>query len=122
MRQRFAYCCLLGANLILQIAIGVIAIVAPTWLPDLLNVSAPLATGWVHKWGGILIIVTVLSGWLDPRYAKRPNTIDFVSRFVMALLGLLLGGRSLWFALFDFVFAVMRAWPYARLLRAELMT
>ena len=106
--QRTVYRRLLGFALIVQTALGLIAIVA----------------GWVRLWGIMLLITAILylPGWVAPVYARLPNVVGILARFVLAVAYFGLGQGLRWFALYELVLAIALAWSYGRLLRAELMS
>ncbi len=118
---------ILGANLALQVVIGVTAIAAPHWLATQLGLDEPAQPGWVCAWGGMLLLVTVLyvPGWLQPVRKRVSNVAGILGRIGLAVLylimGLALAKGFLWLAGFDFVFAVVLAALFLRLGRAELM-
>lgn len=119
---------ILGANLVLHVVIGIAAIAAPRWLSSRVGLGEPVQPGWVCAWGGMLLLVTVLylPGWLQPVRERVLNVAGILARFGFAVLYLMMGltiARGfLWFAGFDFVFAVVLAALFLRLGRAELMT
>lgn len=118
---------ILGANLALQVVIGVTAIAAPRWLSTQVGLDEPVQPGWVCAWGGMLLLVTALyvPGWLQPVRERVLNVAGILGRIGLAVLylimGLALAKGFLWFAGFDFVFAVVLTVLFLRLGRAELM-
>jgi hypothetical protein len=121
--RRTTYRRLLGAHLIIQLALGIAMLAAPLWFSHVLAIPAPSAS-FVRLWGLMLLLLTALyaPGWLDPIYTRWPNVVGIAGRCATALLYLILGSGFLWFALFDGGFAVALAWAYTQAIRAELMT
>ena len=121
---RTAYRRLLGFVLIVQTALGLITIVAPVWLARGADLPAASSAGWVRLWGVMLLITAALylPGWIEPVYARLPNVIGILARFVLAAAYFGLGQGLRWFALYELVIAIALAWSYGRLMRAELMS
>jgi hypothetical protein len=118
-----AYRFALGINLILHVLIGLACLFAPGWVAHLFGLPGPIPTGWTRGWGATLILVTALyvPGWLDPVRVRAPNLIGILGRFWMGTVWLFCGGGLLWFAAFDYIFAVVIALLYWRLMRDLLM-
>ena len=122
--RRVAYRRLLGFNLIVQTAVGLIAVVLPVWLARAVDLPGPPSSGWVQLWGVMLLIMATLylPGCIEPVHVRWPNIVGIVARFVLAAAYVRLGQGLRWFALYELVFAVALAWSYRQLLRAELMS
>ncbi len=122
--QRTVYRRLLGFALIVQTALGLIAIAAPVWLARAADLPGAPSAGWVRLWGIMLLITAILylPGWVAPVYARLPNVVGILARFVLAVAYFGLGQGLRWFALYELVLAIALAWSYGRLLRAELMS
>ena len=122
--QRTVYRRLLGFALIVQTALGLIAIVAPVWLARAADLPGAPSAGWVRLWGIMLLITAILylPGWVAPVYARLPNVVGILARFVLAVAYFGLGQGLRWFALYELVLAIALAWSYGRLVRAELMS
>ena len=122
--QRTVYRRLLGFALIVQTALGLIAIVAPVWLARAADLPGAPSAGWVRLWGIMLLITAILylPGCVAPVYARLPNVVGILARFVLAVAYFGLGQGLRWFALYELVLAIALAWSYGRLLRAELMS
>jgi len=122
--RRIAYRRLLGFNLTVQTAVGLIAVVVPVWLARTADLPGPPSSGWVQLWGVMLLIMATLylPGCIEPVHVRWPNVIGIVARFVLAVAYVRLGQGLRWFALYELVFAVALAWSYRQLLRAELMS
>src|SRR5262249_62340537 len=58
--RRNAYRRLLGFNLIIQTAVGLIAVVVPVWLARAADLPGPPSSGWVQLWGVVLMIMATL--------------------------------------------------------------
>ena len=121
---RTAYRRLLGFVLIVQTALGLITIVAPVWLALAADLPAASSAGWVRLWGVMLLVTAALylPCWIEPVYARLPNVIGILARFVLAAAYFGLGQGLRWFALYELVIAIALAWSYGRLMRAELMS
>ena len=122
-RRRASYRGVLGCNLILQIALGIVMIAAPLWLTNFIAVPTT-AVAFVRIWGVMLLLLATLyaPGWFDPIFMRWPNVVGIIGRCATALLYLCLGGGFLLFALYDALFAGVLLWAYSRALSAELMT
>jgi hypothetical protein len=122
--RRIAYRRLLGFNLIIQTAVGLIAVIVPVWLARAADLPGPPSSGWVQLWGVMLLIMATLylPGCIEPVHVRWPNVVGIVARFVLAVAYVRLGQGLRWFALYELVFAVALAWSYRQLLRAELMS
>ena len=121
---RTAYRRLLGFALIVQTVLGLITIVAPVWLSRAADLPAASSAGWVRLWGVMLLITAALylPGWIEPVYARLPNVIGILARFVLAAAYFGLGQGLRWVAVDELVIAIAFAWSYGRLMRAELMS
>ena len=121
---RTTYRRLLGFNLIVQVLVGLIAIVVPVWLARKANLPGPPSPGWVRLWGTMLVITAslYLPGCIEPIHVRWPNLVGIAGRILLALAYIHLGQGFWWFAAYELVFAVALAWSYGRLLRAELMS
>lgn len=122
--RRGVYRRLLGLNLVLQTAIGLVAVAAPVWLSRIADLPGPPPVGWVRLWGAMLLIMVILylPGWIAPVHSRWPNVVGIVARVGLAAIYCYLGNGLRWFALYELLFAVLLAWSYSRLLRAELMS
>ena len=69
--RRIAYRRLLGFNLIVQTAVGLIAVVVPVWLAHKADLPGPPSPGWVQLWGVMLLIMAILylPGCIEPVHA-----------------------------------------------------
>jgi hypothetical protein len=122
--QRTAYRRLLAFALIVQTVLALIAIMAPVWLARAADLPGAPSAGWVRLWGIMLLITATLylPGWIEPVYARFPNVVGILARFVLAVAYFSLGQGLRWFALYELVLAIALAWSYGRLMRAELMS
>ena len=57
--RRIAYRRLLGFNLIVQTAVGLIAVVVPVWLAHKADLPGPPSSGWVQLWGVVLLVMAI---------------------------------------------------------------
>jgi len=122
-RRRTVYCRLLALNLILQVVLGLVAILVPAWLAKTVHLPGPPPGGWIRLWGVMLLIMATLyvPGYIQPVFVRWPNIIGILARFALALVYVCLGEGFRWFALYEVLFAAVLAWGYGRLLRDELM-
>jgi hypothetical protein len=123
-RRRATYRSILGCNLVLQFALGILMLAAPLWFCRSLGLVPASAEDLVRIWGVTLLLLVALyaAGWFDPIYTRWPNMVGIVGRYATAFLYLFLRGRFLWLALFDGVFAAALTWAYSQAIRAELMS
>jgi hypothetical protein len=122
--QHTVYRRLLGFALIVQTLFGLVALVAPVWLTRAADLPGAPSAGWVRLWGVMLLITAILylPGWIQPVYSRWPNVVGIVARIVLAVTYFWLGRGLRWFGLYELVIAVLLAWSYAKLVRAELMS
>ncbi|MGA7490528.1 MAG: hypothetical protein WBW74_26705 [Xanthobacteraceae bacterium] len=122
--QHTVYRRLLGFTLVVETAVSLIALAVPGWLARAADLPGTPSVGWVRLWAIMLLVTTILylPGWIQPVYARWPNVVGIVARFVLAVAFFWLGRGLLWFGLYELVFAVLLAWTYSRLLCAELMS
>jgi hypothetical protein len=122
--QHTIYRRLLGFALIVQTLFGLVALVLPVWLTRAADLPGMPSAGWVRLWGVMLLITAVLylPGWIQPVYSRSPNVVGIVARFVLAVTYFWLGRGLRWFGLYELVLALLLAWSYAKLVRAELMS
>jgi hypothetical protein len=122
--QHTIYRRLLGFALIVQTLFGLVALVVPVWLTRAADLPGAPSAGWVRLWGVMLLITAILylPGWIQPVYSRWPNVVGIVARFVLAVTYFWLGRGLRWFGLYELVLALLLAWSYAKLVRAELMS
>ncbi len=118
-RSRTLYQRILGFNMLLHLFVGGSCIVAPDWVSSTVGLPAPTPDGWVRGWGATLLLVTALyvPGLIAPERHRMPNIIGIFGRLWMAFIWVLCGGGFLWFALFDFIWAVIIAAAYMNFFR-----
>src|SRR5262249_4504334 len=94
--RRIAYRRLLGFNLIIQTAVGLIAVVVPVWLAPKADLPGPPSSGWVLLWGVMLLIMATLylPGCIEPVHVRWPNVVGIVARFVLAVAYVRLGSKA----------------------------
>ena len=114
----------LGLNHVLHLLIGLACLLFPHWVAQLLGLPGPIPPGWTRAWGSMLILVSALyvPGWLDPVRVRGPNLIGLLGRVWMGTVWVFCGGGFLWFAAFDFAFALLLGLLYFRLMRDVLMS
>jgi hypothetical protein len=119
-----SYRTVLAVVLGLYALLGLVALLAPVSLAYALNLPPPFPAAWVRAWGALTLVVVLftLPGWLDPLRSRWPNLLGIGTRLGLAILYLLLGGGFLWLALLEIVVALLLAWAYFGLFRAELMS
>jgi hypothetical protein len=121
--RRSAYRGLLKLALLIEAAVGAVALVWPYWLASLLTGGSMVAPDWMRAWGVLVLLFCLvqLPGLGDPQRNRGPNVIGIVGRFAQALTYLLVGG-PFWFGVVEGVFFLLLAILYYRLCIAELMT
>lgn len=127
--RRSAYCRLLRIALVVEVLLGLAALLAPGWFSSLLGMPpvaqlAP-ATGWTRAWGGLLVMTAVfqIPGLLDPLRHRWGNLVGIATRLLLAvLLYLPLGHGFLWLALLEGGLGLALAVLGFALFRAELMS
>src|SRR5262249_62292299 len=75
---RTTYRRLLGFNLIVQVLVGLIAIVVPMWLARRANLPRPTSAGWMRLWGAMLLITASLyrrASSYPPTYVRRTVSV-----------------------------------------------
>lgn len=122
--RRGTYRRVLGINLLLHLAIGLACLFFPDWVAHTFRLPGPIPDGWTRGWGATLILVTALyvPGWLDPVDRRAPNLIGLGGRVWMGTVWVFCGGGFLWFAAFDYAFALLLGLLYWRLMRDVLMS
>src|SRR5262249_33642592 len=94
--RRIAYRRLLGFNLIIQTAVGLIAVVVPVWLAHKADLPRPPSSGWGPLWGGMVLIIATpqLPGLTRAVHVRLPNVVGIVARFVLAVAYVRLGSKA----------------------------
>jgi hypothetical protein len=69
----------------------------------------------------ILVTALYLPGYRDPIHTRLPNLIGVLGRLWMGTVWVFCGGSFLWFAAFDYLWAIILAIFYLRLFRATIM-
>ena len=108
----------LGFNMFCHIGIGLGCLFFPQWIAEIFGLPGPIPDGWTRGWGATLILVTALyvPGWRDPVGTRAPNWIGVGGRVWMGTVWVYCGGGFLWFAGFDYGFALLIGFLYWRLL------
>ncbi|MGH6909582.1 MAG: hypothetical protein ACREE0_20620 [Phenylobacterium sp.] len=119
-----AYKRVLGFNMFLHLLVGLACIFLPEFVSRTVGLPGPIPTGWTRGWGATLMLVTALyvPGLLDPVNKRAPNIIGILGRVWMGTIWVVCGGGFLWFALFDYAWAIIIAVFYVRLFRGVIMT
>ncbi len=120
-RRRAAYQRLLGADLLLHLAVGLACLLAPQWIGGL---SGQPAAGWIRGWGAAIILVCALQlpGLQDPLRSRHPNIAGVAGRFWLSGVWFAAGGGLILFALADLGLGVALGWLYYRYCIAEIMS
>jgi hypothetical protein len=115
---------LLGFNMLLHLAVGLLCMFAPNFVSQTVGLPAPVPSGWTRGWGATLILVTALyiPGLRSPVRARYPNVVGILGRVWMATTWFVIGGNFFWLGLFDALFAALIAFFYYRLFTAELQS
>src|SRR5262245_49863497 len=94
------------------------------WLSRAADLPGAPSAGWVRLWGIMLLITAILylPGRIQPVYSRWPNVVGIIARFVLAVTYFWLGRGLRWFGLYELMLALLLAWSYAQLVRAELMS
>ncbi|PXA89524.1 hypothetical protein DMC25_01900 [Caulobacter sp. D4A] len=123
-RARNVYRGVLGFNMFLHLVVGLLCMFAPNFVSQTVGLDAPNVAGWTRGWGATLILVTALyvPGLLEPVHKRAPNLIGILGRIWMGTVWVFCGGGFLWFALFDYAWALIIFLFYLRLFRAHVMT
>src|SRR3954469_14087527 len=92
-KRRSVYRNALGLNLLLQVAIGLFALLAGGTLAQMMGLNPATDTQLLRAWGALLILISVLQvpGYVDPVRFRWSNVIGIPGRFATAMLYLLLG-------------------------------
>jgi hypothetical protein len=116
-----AYRRILGINLGLNVVIGLLTLLFPTWFADVIGARGAVAP-WLPAWGLALLFLTLLyvPGWMRPATIRMPNLIGLAERLVMGIAFLILGVPLL--GLYALAFCAALTWGYYRLFVAELAT
>lgn len=113
----------LTVAMVLNVLVGLMEILFPSFVVDLLGLPPALSTVWVQYAGLFLIILT--GTYVPLRLFPEPNQYmaHYVIglRFVFVVFFLFVGGGFLWFALFDAIFGIWLAITYWRAFKAEIM-
>lgn len=112
----------LTVAMVLNVVIGLLEILFPSFIVDLLGLPPALSIVWVQYAGVFLIILT--GTYIPPRLFPEANQYmaHYVIglRFVFVIFFLFAGGGFLWFALYDAVFGLWLAITYWRAFKAEI--
>ncbi len=113
----------LTVAMVLNVIVGLVELLFPGFVVDLLGLPPALSTVWVRYSGLFLIILT--GTYLPLRLFPEANLYlaHYVIglRFVFVVFFLCAGGGFLWFAAYDAIFGVWLATTYWRAFQAEIM-
>ena len=70
----------------------------------------------------VLLAVLYVPGWMDPLRARWPNLAGILGRLGLGLVYLALGGGFTALGIVELALALLLAWLYLSLLKAELMS
>lgn len=112
---------ILGINLGLNLVIGLLALLFPTWFANLVGASGATAP-WLSAWALALLFLTLLylPGLMRPATIRMPNLIGLAERLFTGIAFLILGLPLL--GLYALIFCAALTWGYYRLFVAELAT
>ena len=121
--RRSTYQRVLGADLLLHLAVGLACLAAPQLVGDLAD-AAPGAAGWIMGWGATIILVAALyaPGLQDPFRSRFPNIIGVIGRYLLSMVWFVAGGRLIWFGVVELALAIVLGWLYFRYCIAEIMS
>jgi hypothetical protein len=109
--------------IVIDVVLGVTAILAPVTLARFLGGPEPFPDGWMQGWGLLLIATGLLTlpGRKDPILNRWPNWLGIVVRLALAVLFLVQGSGFLLLALWEALAAAMLLVGYYRFLQADLL-
>ncbi len=113
----------LTVAMVLNVFVGLMELLFPSTVVDLLGLPPALSTEWVRYSGLFLIILTgtYVPLRLFPEANRYLAHYVIALRFVFVVFFLWAGGGFLWFALFDAIFGLWLATTYWRAFKAEIM-
>ncbi len=113
----------LTVAMVANVLVGLLELLFPSFVVDLLGLPPALSTEWVQYGGMFLIILTgtYLPVRLFPDANRYLAHYIIALRFVFVVFFLFAGGGFFWFALFDAVFGLWLATTYWRAFKAEIM-
>lgn len=122
--RRRIYRNLLLAVLIVQAAGGLLALIFPAFVADLLAVPSLPPNAWLRALGLTMIFMAAfcVPGYINPVFMRYPNVLGIAEHAAFALLYLCIGGGFLLLAVFELAATIALAVTYQRLIGAELMS
>lgn len=128
-KRRSAFHRLLRITLVIEVLLGLAALLAPGWFTALLGMP-PIAqiaavTGWTRAWGALLVVMAAfqIPSLLDPVRHRWGNVVGIAARLLLAVVVYLpLGHGFLWLFLLEGGLGAVLAILYFNLFRAELMS
>lgn len=111
---------LLGFNMTLHLAVGLLCMFAPDFVSGTLGLPQPVPSGWIRGWGATLILVTALyiPGLRNPLGTRYPNICGILGRIWMATVWFVIGGGYFYMGCFDLFWAIVLAVFYWRLVNS----
>lgn len=122
-RRRFRL--IFAVCLILQVLIGIAAIVCPVWLGHKIGMDlSGLATGWARAWGVLMLVFCFFQspGYQNPIDGRVCVMIGLVGRAILLITYLAIRGPFLWLALLEAVLLVLILVSFQSLIKAEVMS
>jgi hypothetical protein len=121
--RRTSYRRIVILSLVIQVAIGLFALIGPDTLVHLFRLPHPYDMDWPRAWGALLILMTAfyVPGLREPVRWRWSNILGIVGRAGMAIVYLILGGGFVWLALIEAVLALLLVIFYFGLFRAVVM-
>jgi hypothetical protein len=121
--RRSSYRRIVILSLVVQVAIGLFALIAPDTLVHLFHLPHPYDMDWPRAWGALLILMAAfyVPGLREPVRWRWSNILGIVGRAGMAIVYLILGGGFVWLALIEAVLALLLVIFYFGLFRAVVM-
>lgn len=118
-----SYRLLLAASIVLDILIGLAALIWPVWLARLLAQPEPFPDAWLQAFGLALIGMSLLyvQGWNNPTFYRWPNWAGILIRLTLALFFLSQGQGFLPLAVWEASWGLVLLVAYYRLTQADLL-
>jgi hypothetical protein len=113
---------LLAANIVLDVLIGLTALVWPAGLARLLAQPEPFPDAWLQAFGLTLIGMSLLyvPGWNNPTFYRWPNWTGILIRLALALFFLGKDQGFLPLAIWEALWGLVLLVAYYRLTEADL--
>jgi hypothetical protein len=110
-------------SLVVQVGLGLFALISPDALVHLFRLPHPYDMDWPRAWGALLVLMAAfyVPGMREPVRWRWSNILGIVGRAGMAIVYLILGGGFVWFALIEAGLALLLVIFYFGLFRAVVM-